>query len=32
MKKKEMLKGSFTKGIKENMNNFSREEFIGEDN
>ena len=32
MKKKEMLKGSFTKGIKESMNNFSREEFIGEDN
>jgi len=32
LKKKEMLKGSFTKGIKENMNNFSREEFIGEDN
>ena len=32
MKKKEMLKGSFTKGIKENMNNFSREEYIGEDN
>ena len=32
MKKKEVLKGSFTKGIKESMNNFSREEFIGEDN
>ena len=32
MKKKEMLKGSFTKGIKESMNDFSREEFIVEDN
>ena len=32
MKKKEMLKGSFTKGIKENMSGFSREEFIVEDN
>ena len=32
MKKKKMLKGSFTKGIKESMNNFSREEFIKEDN
>ena len=32
LKKKEMLKGSFTKGIKESMNDFSREEFIVEDN
>ena len=32
MKKKEMLKGSFTKGIKENMSGFAREEFIVEDN
>ena len=32
MKKKEMLKGSFTKGIKESMSGFAREEFIKEDN
>ena len=30
LKKKEMLKGSFTKGIKENMSGFAREKFIVE--
>ena len=30
MNKKKILKGSFTKGIKESMNNFAREKFIVE--
>jgi len=30
MNKKKILKGSFTKGIKESMNNFAREKFITE--
>ena len=30
LKKKEMIKGSFTKGIKENMSGFAREKFIVE--